>query len=204
MAVLQQIWLENAIIWSLGVRYRCVKIGEMEHGLKDIAFYVKKNITPCTVVITSLLVRKKPVRAPASVKRVYWSVETHRTATVTPPRNFDTECPSAPTLTWIIGNALLRVRFSFSAHAIQLNHPLQCKQVVLSPRKSVKNLIFSLFSGENGSKRWIFRQTEICNNRRQRDCRTALDQRWSRREQIWPGRLCHRAAHAWAECSCLH
>ena len=39
----------------------------MEHGLKDIAFYVQKHITPCTVVITSLLVRDKPLGTPASV-----------------------------------------------------------------------------------------------------------------------------------------
>ena len=43
----------------------------MEHGLKDIAFYVQKHITPCTVVITSLLVRDKPLGVPASMKRVY-------------------------------------------------------------------------------------------------------------------------------------
>ena len=43
----------------------------MEHELKDIAFYVQKHITPCTVVITSLLVRDKPLEAPASVKQVY-------------------------------------------------------------------------------------------------------------------------------------
>ena len=52
----------------LGVYYRCVKIpqcGYIEHGLKDIAFYV----TACTVVITSLLVRDKPLEASASVKR---------------------------------------------------------------------------------------------------------------------------------------
>ena len=60
---------------SLGVRYRCVKIaqcGWMEHGFKDIAFYVQKHITPCTIVITSLLVRDKPLGSPASVKGVYW------------------------------------------------------------------------------------------------------------------------------------
>ena len=45
----------------------------MEHGLKDIAFYVQKHITHPTVVITSLLVRDKPLEAPASVKRVYSS-----------------------------------------------------------------------------------------------------------------------------------
>ena len=39
----------------------------MEHGLKDIAFYVKKHITHCTVVITSLLVRDKPLGAPLSM-----------------------------------------------------------------------------------------------------------------------------------------
>ena len=32
-----------------------------------------KHITPCTVVITFLLVRDTPLEAPASVKRVYWS-----------------------------------------------------------------------------------------------------------------------------------
>ena len=59
---------------SLGVRYRCVKIpqcGKMEHGLRYIAFYVQKHITPGTVVITSLLFRDKLQEAPASVKRVY-------------------------------------------------------------------------------------------------------------------------------------
>ena len=43
----------------------------MEHGLKEMAFYVQKHITPCTVVITSLLVRDKPLGAAASVKRAY-------------------------------------------------------------------------------------------------------------------------------------
>ena len=44
MAVLKQIWL----LKSLGVCYWCGKIpqcGYMEHGLKDIAFYVQKHIT---------------------------------------------------------------------------------------------------------------------------------------------------------------
>ena len=45
----------------------------MEHGLKDIAFCVQKHVTHCTVVITSLLVRDKPLGAPASVKQVYWT-----------------------------------------------------------------------------------------------------------------------------------
>ena len=35
-------------------------------------FFVQKYITPCTVVITSVLVREKPLGSPASVKRVYW------------------------------------------------------------------------------------------------------------------------------------
>ena len=42
----------------------------MKHGLKYIAFYVQKHITPCSVVITSLLVCNKPLEAPASVKLV--------------------------------------------------------------------------------------------------------------------------------------
>ena len=46
----------------------------MEHGLKDIALYVQKHITPCTVVITSLLVHNKPLEAPASVKWDYFSI----------------------------------------------------------------------------------------------------------------------------------
>ena len=45
----------------------------MQHGLKDIAFCVQKHITPCTVVITPLLVRDKQLGASASVKRVYLS-----------------------------------------------------------------------------------------------------------------------------------
>ena len=42
----------------------------MEHGSKDIAFYVQKHIAPCTVAITFLLVRHQPLGAPVSVKRV--------------------------------------------------------------------------------------------------------------------------------------
>ena len=42
----------------------------MEHGSKDIAFYVQKHITPCTFVINSRLVRDKPLGVPASVKQV--------------------------------------------------------------------------------------------------------------------------------------
>ena len=45
----------------------------MEHGLKDIAFYVQKHITLYTVVITSLLVCDKLLGAPASVKRVSYN-----------------------------------------------------------------------------------------------------------------------------------
>ena len=44
----------------------------MEHGSKDNAFYAQKHKTPCTVVITSLLVSDKPIGAPAFVKRVFW------------------------------------------------------------------------------------------------------------------------------------
>ena len=59
---------------SLGVCYWCVKIpqcGYMEHGIKDIAFYVQKHITPCTVCHNFSLVCDKPLVVPASVKRVY-------------------------------------------------------------------------------------------------------------------------------------
>ena len=43
----------------------------MEHVLKEIVFYVQKLITACTVFIDTLLVRDKPIRTSASVKRVY-------------------------------------------------------------------------------------------------------------------------------------
>ena len=43
----------------------------MDHGVKNIAFYVKKHTTPCTVVITSLLVCDKPLGVPVSVKYIY-------------------------------------------------------------------------------------------------------------------------------------
>ena len=57
----------------------------MEHGLKDIAFYVKKHI-PYTVVITSLLVRGKRPEAPVYVKRVYFhgTITRRKTETVPP------------------------------------------------------------------------------------------------------------------------
>ena len=66
----------------------------MEHGLKDIAFCVKKHITPCTVVITSLLVRDNPLGVPASVKQAYSDTWWHRQDT-----NSDADDPrrSGPT-----------------------------------------------------------------------------------------------------------
>ena len=70
----------------------CVKIpqcGYMEHGLKDIVFYVQKHITPCTVVITSLLVRDKPPGSPASVKRVYWLIAPIRALSAVPWPEWD-------------------------------------------------------------------------------------------------------------------
>ena len=52
----------------------------MEHGLKkDTAFYAQKHLTPRTVVITSPLVRDKPLWVPASVKRVYIDSDSDRT-----------------------------------------------------------------------------------------------------------------------------
>ena len=46
------------------------------HGLKYIAFYVQKHITPRTVYCSFLLVRDKPLGAPASVKRVFLAQST--------------------------------------------------------------------------------------------------------------------------------
>ena len=63
----------------------------MEHGLKYIAFYVQKHITSCTVVITSRLVRDKPLEAPASVKRVYCNRSTPRTGSMLWPNENPSE-----------------------------------------------------------------------------------------------------------------
>ena len=58
---------------SLGVYYWCVKIpkwGYMEHGLKYIAFYVKK-IAPSAICYNLLLIRDKPLGVLAFVKLIY-------------------------------------------------------------------------------------------------------------------------------------
>ena len=62
---------------SLGVSYWCVKIsqyGYMGHGLKLITFYVQKLIAALAMCHNLLLVRDKPLGAPASVKLVYWTL----------------------------------------------------------------------------------------------------------------------------------
>ena len=59
---------------SLGVYYCCVKIpqcGYMEHGLKDVAFYVKKHIAPWAIYHNPQLVQEMPLGAPAFVRLVY-------------------------------------------------------------------------------------------------------------------------------------
>ena len=60
----------------IGAYYWYVKIpqcGYVEHGLKDIAFYVQKHITHRTVYFNFPLVRDKPLGAPAFVRLVYCS-----------------------------------------------------------------------------------------------------------------------------------
>ena len=46
----------------------------MEHGLKDVAYYVQKHIAPCAICHTPPLVRDMPLGVPAFVKLVYSSV----------------------------------------------------------------------------------------------------------------------------------
>ena len=53
--------------------------------IKYITLYVQKHITPCTVVITSLLVRDKPLEAPASVKRSLLEHSTDKKQVIPPP-----------------------------------------------------------------------------------------------------------------------
>ena len=59
----------------MGAYYWYVKIpqcGYMEHGFKDIAYYVHKRIVPRAVCYNFPLVRDKPLGAPAFVRRVYF------------------------------------------------------------------------------------------------------------------------------------
>ena len=58
----------------MGAYYSYFKIpqcGYMEHGFKDIAYYVHKRIVPLAVCYNSPLVRDKPPGAPAFVRLVY-------------------------------------------------------------------------------------------------------------------------------------
>ena len=49
----------------------------MEHELKYITFCVQKHITPLTICSYILLVRDKPLGAPASLRLANWSVPDH-------------------------------------------------------------------------------------------------------------------------------
>ena len=71
MAVLKQIWLFE-IIGGYVAYVSNTTMRVYGAWIKIYCVYVPKQITPCTVVITPLLVRDKPLEAPASVKRVYW------------------------------------------------------------------------------------------------------------------------------------
>ena len=70
MTLLQQIWLQNH--W---VCYWCFKIpqcGYMEHGLKHVTLYVQNMLAALAMCSTPVIVRDKPLGAPASVKLVDW------------------------------------------------------------------------------------------------------------------------------------
>ena len=59
---------------SLGVCYWLVIItqcGHMEHGLKHITFYVQKHIAALVMCYNAVLVRDKPIGAPAFVKKSF-------------------------------------------------------------------------------------------------------------------------------------
>ena len=66
------------IIWLIeiigGMLLMCQNTTMQVYGawIKRYCVYVKKHLTPCTVVITSLLVPNKLLRVPASVKRAFW------------------------------------------------------------------------------------------------------------------------------------
>ena len=67
--------ITNLTTKSLGVYYWYVKIprcGYIEHGLKDVAFYVQKHIEPWAVCYTPLLVLYMPLGAHTFVKLIYW------------------------------------------------------------------------------------------------------------------------------------
>ena len=72
MAVLQQVWLYEIIGGTLPMCQNITMRVNWAWIKRYGGFFVQKHITPCTVVITSLLVREKPLGSPASVKRVYW------------------------------------------------------------------------------------------------------------------------------------
>ena len=60
---------------SMRIYYWYIKVpqcGYMGHGLRNITFYVQKHIAYRVVCHNFLLVRDKPLVAPASVKQVYF------------------------------------------------------------------------------------------------------------------------------------
>ena len=59
--------------YQFGVWAEIPQCGYTEHGLKDLAFYVQKHIASRAMCHNFLLVRDKPLGAPAFVRLVYWS-----------------------------------------------------------------------------------------------------------------------------------
>ena len=70
LVILECLWSRSNTWQSQKHTLDIFKCQHYEHGLKYIAFQ-KTFITPCKVVITSLLVRYEPLGVPASVKRVH-------------------------------------------------------------------------------------------------------------------------------------
>ena len=50
---------------------KILQCGYMDHGLKHISFYVQKRVVAMGMCCNPVLVRDKPLGAPASVKWVY-------------------------------------------------------------------------------------------------------------------------------------
>ena len=76
MAVLQQVLLYEIIQGTLPMCQNITMRVNWAWIKRYCVFFVQKHITPCSVVITSLLVREKPLGSPASVKRVYCKTST--------------------------------------------------------------------------------------------------------------------------------
>ena len=86
----------------------------MEHGLKDIAFYVQKHTTPCTVVITSLAGSRQAARVARICERslldpCIWKCFGKMVAILSQPQCVNSPPPSAAYMRQWIGSALAQI-----------------------------------------------------------------------------------------------